>query len=80
MLELNHDASSALSAALIDAEYLTTLKGEGQEDQLREVTSELAVSLSRLKQLIDEIRGVGQSLAEPERVAIGGADDPPADG
>ncbi len=79
ILELNHDASSALSAALIDAELLTKLKGESSGDQVREVAAELAVSLLRLKDLIDATRRVGQSLGESETAAIGAADESPAD-
>ena len=79
MLELNHDASSALSAALIDAEFLTELKEASPPDQVREVASDVAVSLFRLKDLIDETRRIGQSFGEPE-AAPSGAGDQPTDG
>jgi hypothetical protein len=79
ILELNHDASSALSAALIDAEFLTKLKAESPPDQVREVASEVAVSLLRLKDLINETRRIGQSFGEPE-AALGASTDEPPDG
>jgi len=75
MLELNHDASSALSAALIDAEFLTKLKADSPPDQVREVASEVAASLFRLKDLIGETRRIGQSFGEPETSAA--AAEPP---
>ncbi len=74
ILELNHDASSALSAALINAEHLMKLKEDPSGDQIREVASELAVSLFRLRDLLSETREVGQSLGSSEigpRGAVG---------
>ncbi len=79
ILELNHDASSALSAGLIDAELLMKLTGESSGDQVREVASELVVSLFRLKDLIDETRRVGQPLGESVTAATGAAHESPPD-
>lgn len=48
----NHAASSALSAALIDAEFLAKLSRTAS-DQVREVATELLVSLGRVREHMD---------------------------
>ena len=75
ILELNHDATSALSAALIDSAHLMELKEDPSVDQIREVASEIAVSLFRLRDLLGETREVGQSLGSSE-IGPRGAVDP----
>ncbi len=64
IMEHNHVASSALSAALIDAEYLVRLSHGSADSQVREVAAELVGSLHRLKGLVAETRRVGQSCGE----------------
>lgn len=61
ILEQNHDASSALSTALLDAEFLVKLSNGSSDAQVREVASELIGSLQRLKAHVDETRRLGQS-------------------
>lgn len=61
MLEKNHDASTALSTALLDAEFLVKLSRGSSDAQVGEVASELIGSLRRLKVHVDETRRLGQS-------------------
>ncbi len=64
IMEHNHVASSELSTALIDAEYLERLSHGSADPQAREVVAELVGSLHRLKSLVVETRRVGQSCGE----------------
>jgi len=60
ILERNHDAASALSTALLDAQFLA--RGAcASEDERRDVTSELAASLLRLRDLLDETTRLARS-------------------
>ena len=64
IMEHNHVASSELSTALLDAEYLVKLNHSSADDQIREVGAELVGSLHRLKSLVIETRRIGQSCGK----------------
>ena len=64
IMEHNHVASSELSTALLDAEYLVKLSHSSADAQIREVAAELLGSLHRLKSLVIETRRIGQSCGE----------------
>ena len=64
IMEHNHVASSELSTALLDAEYLVKLSHSSADAQIREVAAELVGSLHRLKSLVIETRRIGQSCGK----------------
>jgi hypothetical protein len=63
VLRKTHDASNALSTALINAEMLrkgfdATRRGERPRDDLPELTAELESGLARLRELVEETKAI----------------------